>query len=131
MSEQHTQGLLYIRTNRHPNTDGTAWGWVDLNPPGSMRQASPDGVQITWSKGCRSEANARRLVACWNALVDLPQSALDGGWTRAGLEAYGLRLEAQRDELLAALKVAEQSVGDVAALETVRAAIAKVEGGAE
>lgn len=47
---------------------------------------------------------ARRLVACWNALEDLPQEALDGGWTRAGLEAYAKRMEAQRDKLLAALE---------------------------
>jgi hypothetical protein len=37
----------------------------------------------------------RRMVACWNALVDLPQHALDGGWTRAGLEAYGVQMEQQ------------------------------------
>ena len=66
MSEQHTQGRLYIRTNRHPNIDGTPWGWVDLYEPGSMRQSSPAGIQVTWSRGQKSEANARRLVACWN-----------------------------------------------------------------
>jgi len=49
-------------------------------------------------------ANARRLAACWNALEDLSQDALDGGWTRAGLEAYGNRMKAQRDSLQAALE---------------------------
>jgi hypothetical protein len=58
------------------------------------------------------DANARRLVACWNALIDLPQDALDGGWTRAGLEAYGLQMKAQRDELLAALKESRRWIGD-------------------
>ena len=52
----------------------------------------------------------RRMAACWNALVDLPQHALDGGWTRAGLEAYGLQMEQHaknaqddRDEAITAL----------------------------
>jgi hypothetical protein len=43
-----------------------------------------------------------------SANEDLPQDALDGGWTRAGLEAYGLQMKAQRDELLAALKLATE-----------------------
>jgi hypothetical protein len=79
------------------------------------------------------DANARRLVACWNALIDLPQDALDGGWTRAGLEAYGLQMNAQRDELLAALKDLSDGFrtlkdSDFPALAKARAAIAKAEG---
>jgi hypothetical protein len=99
------------------------------------------------------EANARRLVACWNALEDLPQDALDGGWTRAGLEAYGLQMKAERDrlsainaELIEALKLADKTMEEISKemtagerytnagqylLDTpavVRAAIAKAQG---
>jgi len=54
--------------------------------------------------GSINEADANRLVGCWNALADLSQDAIEGGWTRAGLEEYGRRMKAHRDELLAALK---------------------------
>lgn len=87
-----------------------------------------------------SEADARRLVACWNALIDLPQEALDGGWTRAGLEAHAMKLEQQRDELLAVIEniLWNRKPGDqrspMAILTEVEViaknAIAKVEGGA-
>ena len=80
-----------------------------------------------------AEANARRLAACWNALEDLSQDALDGGWTRAGLEAYGLQMKAQRDELLEALhhicegfSILKDS--DFPALAKARAALAKATG---
>ena len=95
MSE-HTSGRLYIRTNRHPNTDGTAWGWVDLYPPGSMNQASPEGVQITWSIGRKSEANARRLVACWNACEGISTEALE--MLLVGSESLPHTIEVIRDQ---------------------------------
>jgi hypothetical protein len=95
-----------------------------------------------------TDDDARRLVACWNALEDLPQDALDGGWTRAGLEAYGLQMKAERDrlsainaELLEALEEAQAAMNDhvsayphmdkgymVDARSSARAAIAKAQG---
>ncbi len=39
------------------------------------------------------EANARRMVACWNALDGLHDDALGGGWTAAGMNAYAKGLE--------------------------------------
>lgn len=39
------------------------------------------------------EANARRMVACWNALDGLHDDALGGGWTAAGMNAYAKDLE--------------------------------------
>jgi len=75
--------------------------------------ATPGGIELVPVALCTvneaDEENARRLVACWNALEDLSQDALDGGWTRAGLEAYGLQMKAQRDELLAALKALDEA----------------------
>lgn len=135
MNAQHTPGRLKVQ---HPHAGER--GWEIAFEPG-LEQVCQD---VT-------EANARRLAACWNALIDLPQEALDGGWTRAGLEAHALKVEQQRDELLAALKEcvedSEQAVTDylqkygfsyrperlTAMSETVakaRAAIAKAEGGA-
>jgi len=45
-------------------------------------------------------ANARRVVACVNALEGLNDYALSGGWSFRGIEAYAKGLEKQRDELL-------------------------------
>lgn len=74
------------------------------------------------------EADAIRLVSCWNSLIDLPQEALDGGWTRAGLEAYGIKMQRQRDTLLAALQaMLDEDDGGMEA-EQARAAIAAVTG---
>jgi hypothetical protein len=75
-------------------------------------------------------ANARRIAACVNALADLPQAALYGGWTRAGLEAYGVRMKAERDELLAALSEfidehASHTLTETERLAKARAAIAR------
>ena len=55
-------GPLYIRTNRHPTTDGRPWGWLDTKPPGAGQGPIP-GVQVTWERGSRSEANARYIAA--------------------------------------------------------------------
>ena len=47
-------------------------------------------------------ANARRLVACWNACDGIPTKWLEGG--AADILEYSKALKAQRDELLAALE---------------------------
>lgn len=79
-----------------------------------------------------TSANARRIVACVNACEGISTDAIETegsavmGWVRAASKL--LRLRSEHDELLAALKVAEESVGDSKSLEIVRAAIAKVEG---
>ena len=74
--------------------------------------------------------NARRIVACVNACAGLPNDALDGGWTAAGLSEYAKRLEQQRDELLAAAKNLRDVKGrhhSEQAFNALVAAIAKVE----
>jgi hypothetical protein len=43
----------------------------------------------------------RRIVACVNACAELPQDALDGGWTALGMSRHARNVEKQRDELLA------------------------------
>jgi hypothetical protein len=71
------------------------------------------------------EANARRIVACVNALEGLNDDALIGGWSFRGSEAYSKGLEQQRDELLEALaeflaaadnSVSPESDDDIAAM---------------
>lgn len=53
----------------------------------------------------RSEANARRIVACVNACVGVPTEKLEGDYYQ-GFDpwSYAEHLKAQREELLAALK---------------------------
>lgn len=100
-----------------------------------MRQASPPGMHITWSRGQQSEANARRLVACWNACEGISTEALERLVNTID-RAY-VSLQAQRDKLLAALEVmlrnytAVHDIGDVEmqpAIYQARAAIAEVKG---
>lgn len=52
------------------------------------------------------QSNARRIVTCVNACEGLPQDALDGGWTAAGISAYAARLEQQNAILLDACRKA-------------------------
>lgn len=135
MTTQHTPGRLYIRTNRHPNTDGTPWGWVDLYEPGSMLQASPEGMQVTWSRGQKSEANARRLVACWNACDGITTERLEEIdkpllMHLTGADRRAARMVQERRELLEALRpIAERGEISAKIITAARAAIAKVEAG--
>lgn len=77
-------------------------------------------------------ANARRLVACWNACEgistdELVQIADTGGML--GPREDVARIAAQRDELLAALREAKANAGNPEAVYLItRAAIAKVTG---
>jgi hypothetical protein len=83
------------------------------------------------------EANARRIVACVNACDGLPQDALDGGWTAAGMSAYASRLERHNADLIEALQMIAdvlERVGDTRPhkdgqyIDAAREAIAKATG---
>jgi len=101
---------------------------VDIYADHEIRTA--DGLLLA-VLDARQRANAKRLIACWNALEDLPQDALVGGWTRAGLEAYGKRMEEQRDELLAELtRLVEVIEAQGYEVKGARALIAKATGSA-
>lgn len=60
-------------------------GEVDWNESGNAR------IELRGMKAI-SAIDVRRIESCVNALSDLPQAALDGGWTRAGLEAHNVKL---------------------------------------
>lgn len=59
MSE-YTPGPWFMRVNRHRDTNGSKWGWVDSNDSGSQRP--PAGVSVCWTEGKTSHANARLIA---------------------------------------------------------------------
>lgn len=67
-----TPGPLYIRTNRHPTTDGRPWGWLDTKPPGAGQEPIP-GVQLRGSG-----AQDQRRTPATSPLA--PPTASNGYW---------------------------------------------------
>lgn len=123
MNAQHTPGRLTVRGGYSIYADDGKTPVADT----CLTNSVPDN----------DEANARRLVACWNWCEGQDTDGLELS-TKIGrtakdfiTEAYAKELEliAQRDELLAALKLAERHcpVGSTAEI-LARAAIAKTEG---
>jgi len=107
MNAQHTQGRLEL-------------------DEGYRRIAKADDgrdIFLVHEHG-NAEANARRLVACWNACEGLPTAWIEGG--AADILEHAKSLNAQRDELLAALQEAKANAGNPEAVYRITsAAIAK------
>lgn len=134
MSTQHTPGRVEHDMRGYPHSD--------------VRSVSGRKIANTWGTGHpktaeaykrRTEedrANARRLVACWNACEGLSTEALErlGTLDRAKVELDVIRTKAiaQRDELLAALhQIVGHDLPDENAIVAVaRAAISKATGSA-
>ena len=91
----HQHGLMTVEASLGPQSTNTTTYLLHIN--GKLAFVASIFAD-------NSGEHAKRMADCWNALSDLSQDALDGGWTRAGLEAYGNRMKSQRDELLAALR---------------------------
>lgn len=73
-----------------------------------------------------SEANARRIAACWNACDGIPTAWLEGG--AADILEHSIALIKQRDELLAALRlIVDNSIEGGLFNMVARAAISKAE----
>lgn len=119
MSAQHTAGLLEVAANY---------------PHGLTAICHHDGKGWRGIATANTEADARRLVACWNACDGISTEALESagnafnGWK---LASYAMDdAKAQRDELLAALQNliawhdAEHN-DNREAIDNARAAIAK------
>lgn len=112
----HTPEPWYMRTIRPIDTDGKDWGWVDGLPTGGSPRPIA-GVQITWTRGTVSEANARRIVTCVNACKDVDNETLEkiASGDMDGSEIFELaKLRRQREALLEALDVMDQALLEVA-----------------
>jgi hypothetical protein len=59
------------------------------------------------------EANARRIVACVNALEGLNDHALLGGWSFRAIERYAKGLEKHCAELLSALEFSRDKISEL------------------
>ena len=109
MSAQHTPGRLAVTVQIFDNDGMPESAIQTLDGSATVAVALEFGPN---NPGMR-EANARRLAACWNACegvdTDLLNAAGDGILKKSlnktsELHAMVKALEAQRDELLAALK---------------------------
>ena len=87
------------------------WGRVKVQHP----HAGERGYEVAFEPGleqlCQdiTEANARRLVACWNLLLPFTTEQIET------FQCDVLELAAQRDELLAALRMVMACAGDISA----------------
>lgn len=101
MSGVRTPGLLFVAETGQD--DGCSPETVIRGMGGQA------GVAVAIDFGANNpgmrEANAQRLVACWNALDGLSDDALGGGWTAAGMNAYAKDLEGKVRTLRAMLLV--------------------------
>lgn len=101
MSGVRTPGLLFVAETGQD--DGRSPETVIRGMGGRA------GVAVAIDFGANNpgmrEANAQRLVACWNALDGLSDDALGGGWTAAGMNAYAKDLEGKVRTLRAMLLV--------------------------
>lgn len=101
MSGVRTPGLLFVAETGQD--DGCSPETVIRGMGGRA------GVAVAIDFGANNpgmrEANAQRLVACWNALDGLSDEALGGGWTAAGMNAYAKDLEGKVRTLRAMLLV--------------------------
>jgi hypothetical protein len=105
MSAQHTQGRLEVHAHTYAIADTGDYDSV-------FEIWDNNGKAIAWFGGTDSdEANARRIVACWNACEGIRTEALEH---RAHLlKAHDdelATLTTQRDKLLAALIEAREAL---------------------
>jgi hypothetical protein len=60
-----------IATNRHPNTDGTRWGWIE-GAPGNICWSDERGSNLT-------RAQAGQMVLDHNNALAAPEAGAGGG----------------------------------------------------
>lgn len=115
MSGLHTPGRLFVAEDIEDDT---------LHPETVIRGMGGHAcVAVVLDFGANNpdwrEANAKRMVACWNALDGLHDDALGGGWTAAGMNFYSKGLESKLAAAQALLAEAVKPHNDhVAAVRT-------------
>jgi hypothetical protein len=137
MSKQHTQGPWLHDKRGYPHPDikaasgrNIACTWGVNNQP-KTKEAAEAQKQI-------ARANARRIVACVNACMDVSTEALERYHGNGGIEdatdedkdAVLNELQAQRDQLLEVLKDIVEVGLSTSRIAAARAAIAKATGAA-
>lgn len=123
----HTPGPM----TQGASSAGKTCVWLGgaTEPPHEM------GPDTTWID-CNTEANARRIAACWNACEGLDTGLLKNITTLGDTLASRFRmrdkverdLQAQRDELLTALQYAVWAHPELEKNEKLMAMIAKATG---
>lgn len=112
MSAQHTPGRLCVAVDIFDNDGMPETALQALGGAATVAVALEFGPN---NPGMR-EANARRLVACWNACDGISTESLESegnaalGWARTASKL--IHATTQRDELLAALIEARRWIGD-------------------
>jgi hypothetical protein len=121
----YTQGPWKLYRNDQSVGDANGFAVCDVWPRGDDGMASEEG-----------KANARRIVACVNALQGVPTEELERHHLgHAGEVQFRIEMTKQRDELFAALEgllsdgCVVMNCGN-GALHAARIAIAKAKGGA-
>lgn len=103
MSGVRTPGLLFVAETGQD--EGSSPETVIRGMDGQA------GVAVAIDFGANNpgmrEANAQRLVACWNALDGLSDDHLAGGWNVRGMSSYAKGLE---DKLAAARLLLAEAV---------------------
>ena len=121
MSEKHTQGPLVL--GQHGAIRGGPMVSY-INGSAQAQVAMTTGAD--WMVQGEYLANARRLVACWNACQGVPTEVLEGGLVADQLWGH---LTAQRGTLLAALRCAIKKAPELITVPSIRSAIENAEGG--
>jgi hypothetical protein len=78
-----------IATNRHPNTHGTRWGWID-GAPGNVCWSNEPGSKLTLAQAGQMVADHNAALAKRAAAVE-PAKVIDAA--REALDAYENRFE--------------------------------------
>lgn len=104
MSEQLHTSEPWKTVNGRNGNDCNVYGNEQENPPGT--HSANGHSHSTFIAECEIAANARRIVACVNALEGIPTAILEmagtGLMSEAAVEVG--KLTAQRDSLLSALR---------------------------
>lgn len=99
---RHTPGLLFMA-----ETFQEEGGRPEIVIRGIGGRAAVAVVMDFGNAPGMQEANAQRLITCWNACLGLPEETLAGGWTAAGMSTYAKGLE---DKLRAARALLAEAV---------------------